>query len=277
MTILLGDAGDRAGAMAHAASCSDCWAVLAVLHALAAGTPPEGADRMAGLFGCGPVQESLFELVGLDAGEMRVRQPGLARHLGWCAACRERFAEVAAVELAVARGEVEPVIAPAPPRWRTVTAQAGEAVREAAGRLVLELGRAAAAFTTLPDGFTLAPATAAGALRGTPVPVAAGGQQVRFALPDSALWADLRIEPEPNARFALLLEVSGFERPRLSLHLREERGEQSELLARQTMPEEGPAVVRGLTPGHYLLEIQTLRNRKDARRYRLRFDVESAE
>src|SRR5712691_11533558 len=124
---------ERAPGREHAARCSDCWAVLALLHELATGVPPAEADRMAGLFGCALVQEELYLMTGLDAPALRAAHPAAAQHLGWCVACRERFAELAAVEGVAARGEIPPLLATAP-RWQAVAAQAGETVREAVGR-----------------------------------------------------------------------------------------------------------------------------------------------
>ena len=262
----------------HVAHCSDCWAVLSVLHELAAGEPPPRAERMGALFGCRPVQDEMYLLTGLAAEEMRTRHPHVARHLGWCHACRDRLAEVLTVERAAARGEFgPPLIASAATRWREATARIGETVREAVGRAVIQLRRAGAAFTAVPEGFLVTPMAApAGVLRGSaPVETAvpALGQQVRFALPESRLSAEVTLEPHGPERVGMALRLSGAEQPRLSVHVREVRAEGLELVARHTVQGAAPVVVRGLAPGQYLLEIE---DKQTARRFQLRFDIESS-
>ena len=83
MAVLL-DAGRGAAARqeaeAHVACCSDCWAVLRLLHELAMGAPPEGADRMAELFGCERVQDRLYLLPGLSAAAPRPASSRTAMH-----------------------------------------------------------------------------------------------------------------------------------------------------------------------------------------------------
>src|SRR5438445_53532 len=156
MAILLGSgqgrAGDptlaareRRGAEEHVSRCSDCWAVLSLLHELATGEPAPGAERMGALFGCGPVQDEMYLLAGLTAEEIRRRHPHVARHLGWCHACRDRVAEVMTIERAAARGDLgPPLVAPAPPRWRGAAARGGETVPGAGGTAVVQLRRAGA-------------------------------------------------------------------------------------------------------------------------------------
>src|SRR5437764_13392912 len=145
MAILLGSVQGRAGdptlaarerreAEEHVSRCSDCWAVLSLLHELATGEPVPGAERMGALFGCGPIQDETYLLAGLTAEEIRRRHPHVARHLGWCHACRDRVAEVMAIERAAARGELgPPLVTPAAPRWREAAARGGGAVRGGAG------------------------------------------------------------------------------------------------------------------------------------------------
>src|SRR5438093_13702278 len=118
---------ERREAEEHVGRCSDCWAVLSLLHELATGESAPGAERMGALFGCSPVQEEMYLLAGLTAEEIRKRHPHVARHLGWCHACRDRVAEVMTIERAAARGELgPPVVAPAAPRWRGAAARAGD-------------------------------------------------------------------------------------------------------------------------------------------------------
>src|SRR5438034_578873 len=155
MAILLGSVQGRAGdptlaarerreAEEHVSRCSDCWAVLSLLHELATGEPAPGAERMGVLFGCGPIQDEMYLLAGLTAEEIRRRYPHVARHLGWCHACRDHVAEVMTIERAAARGDLgPPLVVPAAPRSRRAAARVGETVREAVGTAVIQLRGAA--------------------------------------------------------------------------------------------------------------------------------------
>jgi hypothetical protein len=252
----------------HVARCSDCWAVVSLLHELATGAPPAEAGRMADLFGCAPVQDRLYLLPGLDAAALRATEPALARHLGWCVSCRERAAEILLVEAAAARGE----FAAARTRWRETAAS----VREVVGRTVVQLRRAGAVFTAVPEGFIVAPGfVPAGAFRGgDEASTEPGlGRQVGFPLGDSGLWADVWLESQGTDGVGVSVNVSGDAERRLSIHVREVHEDRTELLARQTVQDDAPAVIGGLEPGHYLLEIEDkIRNQ----RFQLRFDVESA-
>jgi len=264
--------GARRLAEEHVARCSDCWEVLSLLHELAVGAAPPDAGRMQKLFGCAPVQESMYLLTGLGAAELRAAHPDAARHLGWCHACRERLAELLVVERAAGRGEFGAVLAPpVAPRWR----ETAERAREAVDRLVAEIRRAGAVLTTVPAGFVLSPLPApAGALRG-----AAGGrgpslgQQVKFALADSGLWAELTLEPEDAERVGIALRVSGGDERQLSVHLREIHADRTELVARHTVLATEPVIVKGIRPGRYVIEIL---ERQREFRFKLRFDVERA-
>ncbi len=264
----------RQAALEHVANCSDCWAVLATLHELALGAPPPDMDRMAALYGCGPIQDQLYLATGTSAPELRRQEPQLAVHLAWCLACRDRLAELLAVEQEFGTPAVVPVT-----RWRETAARAGETVREVAERLVAQVGRAAAVFTEVPAGFLVAPAPAgAGALRGDVAPRAGGGmpalgQEVQFALADSGLWAELRLEPQGERLVGIALRVSSLGAPDLSVQLRELRDERAELIARHTVRGPTPVLVKGIRPGRYVLE---LHERERTLRFKLRFDVEPA-
>lgn len=260
----------------HVARCSDCWQALRLSYELTGAGAPPGADRMAELFGCDEVREDLWQLVGLDAPAIRDGHPVLARHLGWCLACRGRFAELVVVEAIAARGELGPAIAapaPAASRWRDVAGRAGETVREVTGRIVVAVRQAAAAFTEVPDGFAVLAPAGAGAMRGdaATVPHAALGQQMQFALADSGLWAEMALEPAGRERVGLALSVSGPVPHRLSVHLRELLSDRTELVARYTVHDVAPVLVKGLRPGRYVLEIH---EKDQALRFKLRFDVE---
>jgi hypothetical protein len=267
-------ASDLSAAREHVARCSDCWEALRLSYELTAGSPPPGADRMAQLFGCEEVREDLWQLVGLDVGGIRSGYPTLATHLGWCFACRGRFAELMVVEAIAARGELgEAIAAATPARWRQVAGLAGETVREVVGRIVVGVKQAAAAFTEVPDGFAVLAPAGAGAMRGdvATLPHAALGQQMQFALAESGLWAEMALEPSGRERVGLALSVSGPTPHRLSVHLRELLGDRTELVARYTVHDVAPVMVKGLRPGRYVLEIH---EKDQALRFKLRFDVE---
>jgi hypothetical protein len=261
----------------HAARCSDCWAVLGLLHELSMGGPPLEAERMAGLFGCAPVQDGMYLLTGLSAGEMRAGHPDLAAHLGWCVACRERFAEALWAERAVALGEIPAVIAPALPRWRESAGRLGEVVRELVGKVVIEARRTKAAFTAVPDGFVVSGLATAGALRGAAAETAAStalGQQVRFPLGESGLFAELALEARSAEEVGIALGIAGAGADSgLSVHLREVKDDRADLVARYTVRGTEPVLLKGLQPGRYVLEVH---ERQNARRFQLRFDIESA-
>ncbi len=230
-------AEDDRGAREHVARCSDCWAVLALVHELTQGDPPPGAERMAGLFACAPVQDELYLLSGLSAAEIRATHPGMATHLAWCHGCRDRLAELLAVERAAARGELGPPLIAVAPRWRETAARAGETVREVVGRAVVRVGRAAAAFIAVPDGVLISPLAPAAALRGEPTAAEDGavlGRQVRFSLPDTERWAEVTLEPQGRERVAVAVRVSG-EEAGLSVRLRQVRPGGTELVARHSM------------------------------------------
>src|SRR5438552_7575645 len=181
MAILLGSVQGRAGdstlaarerrdAEEHVSRCSDCWAVLSLLHELATGEPAPGAERMGALFGCGPVQDEMYLLAGLTVEEIRRWHPHVARPLGWCHACRDHVAEVMTIERAAARGDLgPPLVVPDAPRSRRAAARVGETVREAVGTAVIQLRRVGAGFTAVPEGVRVSPLAApAVALRGAP-------------------------------------------------------------------------------------------------------------
>jgi hypothetical protein len=271
-------ARDRRAAEEHVARCSDCWAALEVAHDLAFGEPPADAERMAALFGCDTVQDRLYMLTGLTAADIRSREPDIARHLGWCLSCRERLVELIAVERAAARGDFEPLLAPMP-RWRETVTRVGAKVREVVGHAKVQVGRAAAVFTEVPEGFLVgAVPVPAGAFRGLDTASSTGtapglGQEVQFALADSGLWVELRLEPQSDDLVAIALRVSGSETTDVSVQLRAVEAERAELVARYTVRGSAPVLVKGVRPGRYVLE---LHERERTLRFKLRFDVELA-
>lgn len=267
---------DRAAAEEHVSRCSDCWTVLASAHQEAVGEAPVDAGRMADLFGCESVRDRFFLLTELSPVEMRSSEPEAARHLGWCLACRDRFVELVAVEQAVAQGELQALFAPVP-RWRETVSRLGETVREVIGEAKVRIGRAAAVFTEIPEGFmpggVLVPAGAfRSASAATDASTAPGlGQEVQFALADSGLWVELRLEPQSDELVAIALRVAGAEDTDVSVQLRAVEAGRAELVARHTVRGSAPVRVVGVRPGRYVLE---LHERERTLRFKLRFDVE---
>src|SRR5262249_46844752 len=252
-------ARDRRAAEEHVARCSDCWTVLRAAHELAFGEPPADAEHMAALFGCDAVQDRLYLLTDLTAAEIHSQEPTLARHLGWCLSCRERLAELIAVEHAAAAGEFEPLLAPSP-RWRETVTRLGATVREVIGHVKVRVGRTAAVFTEVPEGFFVGGSPVpVSALRGSevsPTGAAPGlGQEVQFALADSGLSVGLRLEPQSDELVAIALRVSGSETTDVSVQLRAVEAERAELVARYTVRGSAPVLVKGVRPGRYVLEL----------------------
>jgi hypothetical protein len=271
-------AANRRAAEEHAAWCSDCWSVLRTAYELMTGELPAESERIQSLFGCDAVQDRLYLLTDLTAADIRNREPTLAHHLGWCIACRERLVELIAVERAAARGELEPLLAPAP-QWRETATRFGAKVREVVGHAVVRVGRAAAVFTEVPEGFLVgAVPVPVGAMRGLDAEssetTAPGlGQEVQFALADSGLWVELRLEAQSDELVAIALRVSGSETSELSVQLRVVEADRAELVARYTVRGTAPVLVKGVRPGRYVLE---LHERERTLRFKLRFDVELA-
>src|SRR5262249_18003723 len=187
--------------------------------------PPSDTYITLSLLSCDAMQDLPYLLPALTSADIRNREPALARHLGWCIACRERLVELIAVERAAARGDFEPLLAPAP-RWRETVTQLGAKVREGVGHAVVRGGRAAAVFTEVPEGLRVgAVPVPAGAMRGPAAESSAAtapglGQEVQFALADSGLWVELRLEPQGDELVAIALRVSGSETSELSVQLR---------------------------------------------------------
>ena len=270
--------GNRQAAEEHVANCSDCWAVVRASYELAFGKSPADAGHMSALFGCDAVQDRLYLVSDLPAAEIRSREPALARHVGWCLSCRERLAELIAVEHAVTAGELEPLLAPVP-RWRETVTRLGATVREVIGHAKVRVGRAAAVFTEVPEGFLVGGIPVpVGAYRGSEASTALGGapglgQEVQFALADSGLSVELRLEPQSDELVAIALRVSGSETTYVSVQLRAVEAERAELVARYTVRGSAPVLVKGVRPGRYVLE---LHERERTLRFKLRFDVELA-
>jgi hypothetical protein len=243
----------RAATIAHVARCSDCWRTLADLHARVVDDATGEETAMAERFGCESIRDRLHALVDLDPGTIAREHGAVARHLGWCLACRTRLAEMIAVEHELA------------PAWVDVAAR----VREVAGRVVVRLGRVAAGLLELPDAFVPGP---------LPVPVPARGgasadvlaQSSRFELGDSGVWLELGIESIDDARAALSLRLSSADAPALVARLSETRSGADVPIGRYTLRGAEPVVVRGLWQSAFVLE---LHDPRDARSYRIPLDI----
>jgi hypothetical protein len=241
---------DRRALAAHVARCADCWRTLSALHARVADPGSEDAD-MAARFGCEPVRDRLFLLVDLDPATIARDHADVARHLAWCLACRTRLAEIVDVEREASRA----------PRWIDV----GERVREAAGRLVVRVGRAVSGWLEVPDGFAPGPLVA---------PAAARGDDATTAIVPSATFdvggvtAEIVVEPGGGAGAGFSLRLTEPVGEPYSLHVRESRDDGEALVARHTVRGDEPVVVRGLWPGSFVIELHGARDV-----HRVRLDV----
>ena len=251
-------AGVVEGVLEHLASCSDCWT------ALAAFAGPGDAARMEALFGCEAIREDLFAMVDLPPAVLAREHRAAARHLGWCRACRTRFAEMIAVERDLT----------ARPSWTDVVGTAGERAREAVGRLVVHLGNAVAGIRVVPDGFVLGPAVATAGVRGEPAVhehvTPSLAQSTRFPLGETGVTAEIGIESADDARAGLSLRLTTTSAGPVSIQLREVRSDDEVLIARHTLHSDEPVYIRGLWPASFIV---VLHEPSDARRYRVRLDI----
>jgi hypothetical protein len=244
----------RAATITHVARCSDCWQTLAALHARVADDATVENAAMAERFGCEPIRDRLWALVDLDPATIAREHAPVARHLGWCLACRTRLAELIEVEHEVA------------PYWIDVAAR----VRAVAGRVVVRLGRVAAGLLEVPDAFVPGPLLA-------PVPARGGGAEIpglaqtsRFELGDSGVWLELGIESIDDARAALSIRLTDADAPPLVARLSEIRGGDDVRIGRYTLRGTEPVVVRGLWASAFVLE---LHDPRAARSYRVPLDI----
>jgi hypothetical protein len=219
----------------HLASCSDCWAVVALMHESIAGAPVADDARMEELYGCEDVRDRFGMLVDIPPEDIPARDPAAGRHLAWCLACRSRLSTLRAVEQDLASTSVaEEVDAEAP--LRALTARLAVAVR--AGLAV---------FTEL-EGFlpiaTMAPAAARGT--GETRPKAArlfsdgGGVELRLlARGDARMDLEVQLLEDVPANAMLCLRTAGTNQP----------------IAYQTARRDRPVVFAALPPGSYVLEL----------------------
>jgi len=244
----------REATIQHLAHCSDCWTTVVGLHVATMGEAPSGSTEMDARFGCEAVQDEMWTLVALDRGMIAREHAGAARHLGWCLACRTRFAELVAVDRELA----------AAPHWRRV----GDRVREAAGRLVVQLGRAAAELVEIPDGFVLGPALATVPVRGGDAPGEVA-QSARFQVGESGVWAELCVDDAGDGAAELSLRLVSDAPEPMSVRVHEARAGGDALVARYTLSGTEPITVRGLWPGSFIVELHDAH----AEVHRVRLDV----
>jgi hypothetical protein len=244
----------REAMSAHVARCADCWHALADLHRGVTGDAPLEDTDVTSRFDCDTTREVLYTLVELDAASIARDHAPAARHLGWCLACRARFAELVLVEREFASA----------PRWIEV----GERVREAVGRLVVRVGRTLSGLVEIPDAFVLVPCATAAPVRGATAP--ATSQSTRFRLGDRDVWAELTVDADDVVGTGLTVQLTSDVAETLSLRLREARADGDALVGRYTLRGTEPVLVRGLWPGSFMLEIH---DPHDARIHRVRLDI----
>jgi hypothetical protein len=216
----------------HLASCSDCWAVVALMLESIAGVPAPEPARMEGLYGCEDVRDRLGVLVELPPEDIPARDFAAARHLAWCVACRSRLSTLRAVEQDLASWSDSDAETP----LCTFTARVAVAVR--AGLAV---------FTELEGVLpvaTMAPAAVRGA--GEARPKAArlftdgSGVELRLlARGDARMDLEVQLLDVVPANAMLCLRTAGTNQP----------------IAYQTARRERPVVFAALPPGSYVLEL----------------------
>jgi hypothetical protein len=155
----------------------------------------------------------------------------------------------------------------APARWVEI----GDRVREAAGRVVVRLGRIVSGLVEVPDSFVIGPVLAPLAARGAAALMPpALAQSTRFQLGDSDVWVELGVDAADDASAGLTLRLTTAVRDPLSVHLREARPDGDTLIARYTLRGTDPVLVRGLWSGSFLVE---LHDPRDAHVHRVRVDI----
>jgi len=238
------EAGAYQAAAEHVASCSDCWRLLELAHALQFGEPPPRADRLRELFGCAAVQDDLFTLVDLSPAEMHSRHPVAARHLAWCHACLGRLVEMREVEQAVS--------APAA-AWRDVLLTGGARAVELVGEIALAFNEGVARFVRIPAGVewvSTAGLPVRGETPGGPPPAGA----IRVPLDDGRLVAVLHLAPSTSKGADICIDIASVSVPRVTARLIEERSG-DRLVGFHAVPVGDSIVLREVPQGRYRLEI----------------------
>jgi hypothetical protein len=147
----------------------------------------------------------------------------------------------------------------------------GERVREAAGRLVVRLGRVAAGLVEIPDAFVPGPAVVPVPARGAAAPRGSLlAQSARFQIGDSDVSAEIGVSPEDDARAGLSVRLATETPAAFVVHLHEARPGGDVLVGRYTLRGTEPLVVRGLWAGSFVVE---LHDPRDGLSHRVRLDI----
>jgi hypothetical protein len=224
----------------HLAGCSDCWAVVELLHETVRGEPARQHDRMMTLYGCESVRDRFHVLVDMTAAELMRRDPTAARHLAWCQACRDRFGAYTAIEHDVASRAATAVEEPGSAR----------ALRDIAGRVVVAVRSGFATFTELAGAVPIEAFASAAARsdRG-----AAGTSTVRLASGRHGIGANLTVLPRSDGRMDLEVLLLESVPAGTMVWLRTADG--NETIACQTARSNEPVVFGAVPPGRYLVEL----------------------
>ena len=224
---------------AHLADCSDCWAVVELLHESADGAQPPEQTRMAQLYGCERVRDRFYVLLGLSPAERTTREPAAWRHLGWCLACRDRFAAFAAIEADA--GAAARSFADSP---------ALRSLRAFHARVVVAVRRGMAEFREL-EGLMALPTLAPLATRGAEPPEGDLLDEVRFRPEDGSAAADLRVHARSDGRVDLAVRLQGEVLAGTMLWLHTAEGD--EVVGCQTVHPGGVALFSAVPAGRYVL------------------------
>ena len=275
------DLAQRAHAEEHVATCKACWEVVRLLSELA-----EGETTADSLYGCEPVREQFYLLSACTPEEARRRYPDVARHVGWCHACRFELVTFLQVEREAAGGAYDEVIEvdPSPGRiaWKQVLGGAGERVHELLEHLAFRLHEGMISRISWPQGLAMTPLGAM-AMRGAsrdrgsegkgsePV-VDAPGHRFQLDLDEATLDVNLMVEPQGKDRVRLEVRVLRGERS-ISMTLRRLEADQDILVAAQDASPAKTFVATNLLPGTYHLDV---REQPRAERRRIRLSIERA-
>jgi len=244
----------RAEALRHVASCRECLALLCSTELAATGTRSVDASEIERLFVCEPTRRVLFRLGGFAPDELATRFPDAARHLAWCVACRERLADVLALESDADDGA--PDYPPTTP-WRRLEGALGSRGEELLGRVLAVVRRGVAAFVDLPPG--VAPVAFA-----TPQPLrrsdgenagTTGIQRVRIELRDRPWCLEVGIDAPSNHRCDLEVQLDSSGAP-ATIAVRIGLVPFDSLGAVQPTRAGMPLWFRDLATGAYVLEVR---------------------
>ena len=223
----------------HLADCSDCWAVVELLHESASGAPHPEQARMAQLFGCERVRDRFHVLVELSPSERTAREPAASRHLGWCLACRDRFVTFAEVETDAGAAA-----------WSLANSAAVRSLQAFHARVVVVVRRGLAGFREL-EGLIALPALAPMATRGSDATAGDLLDEVQFRPKDGGLAADLRVHARSDGRVDLAVRLHGDVPPGTMLWLH--TADNDEVVAGQTAHTGAVTLFSAVPAGRYVL------------------------